>query len=78
MSTSSVIKLGIKEARVRLIRHAKSRFNQDWPPNLQSKDGIPLPREKLYAKEHHAFAIDPNYIDCGLCEEGIKQCEEAS
>ena len=58
------------DARVILIRHARSRFNHDWPPSL------PGSRDQQYTREHHAFAVDPRYIDCELCDEGVDQCAE--
>ena len=56
----------LQDARVILIRHARSQFNHDWP----------VSRDQHYTSVHQAFAKDPRYIDCELCEEGVAQCAE--
>jgi|LauGreDrversion4_2_1035121.scaffolds.fasta_scaffold314096_1 hypothetical protein len=45
----------LADARVILIRHARSRFNHDWPQSLSPL----LPRDQQYTKQHHAFAVNP-------------------
>ena len=65
----------LREARVLLVRHAKSRFNNDWPP---IDFALTVFGTHRYRKEHFDFVVNKDYIDCDLCEEGIKQCNEAA
>lgn len=62
---STIVPKHLNNARVLLIRHAKSHFNNDWPP------GSSVFGKNRYGPQHFKFASSPEYLDCLLCEEGV-------
>ncbi len=65
---SQIVPKYLKEAQVYLVRHAKSHFNNDWPAYTALNKVLMTNR---YEPQHYKFAINPDYIDCSLCDEGV-------
>jgi len=59
----------LKEAKVLLVRHAKSHFNNDWPATNIINTVMGMQR---YGPQHYKFASNPAYMDCLLCDEGVQ------
>jgi broad specificity phosphatase PhoE len=76
MSSSQIVPKYLNQAKVLLVRHAKSHFNNDWPTPTTAINTI-LGTQR-YGPQHYKFASNPKYIDCSLCDEGVQQCEEAA
>lgn len=74
---SSQILNHLQEARVLIVRHARSHFNNDFPHiKLDDKgkkiyNNLDEKGTKIYTDDHHKFSRNPSYIDCLLCDEGI-------